>query len=61
MVSEYTGKTENSPIIENQIHEQIKHVINKKYSTINVKIESMKKARTIVNQDWQHNDNKTTK
>ena len=25
----------NWPIIENQIHEQIKHIINKKYNTIN--------------------------
>ena len=38
---------ENWPIIENQIHEQIKHIINKKYNTINAKIERMKKTRTI--------------
>ena len=35
------------PIIENQIHEQIKHIINKKYNTINAKIEIMKKTRKI--------------
>ena len=29
----------NWPIIENQIHEQIKHIINKKYNIINAKIE----------------------
>ena len=51
----------NWPIIENQIHEQIKHIINKKYNTINAKIERMKKARTIVNQDRQHDDNKPNK
>ena len=29
--------------IENQIHEKIKHIINKKYNTINAKIKRMKK------------------
>ena len=29
---------ENWPIIENQIHEQIKHIINKKYNAIKAKI-----------------------
>ena len=48
----------NWPIFENQIHEQIRHIINKKYNTINEKIERMKKTKTIVNQDRQHNDNK---
>ena len=37
-----------------------KHIINKKYNTINAKIERMKTTRTIINQDRQH-DNKTTK
>ena len=53
----------NWPIIENQIHEQIKHIINYKYNTINAKIERMKKTRTKVNQDRQHDnkqDNKIT-
>ena len=48
----------NWPIIKNQIHEQIKHIINKKYNTINTRIERMKKTRTIVNQDSQDDDNK---
>ena len=51
----------NWPIIENQIHEQIKYIINKKYNTINAKIERMKKTKTIVNQGRQHDDNKQDK
>ena len=39
---------------------KIKHIITKKYNTINAKIEIMKKTRTIVNQDRQHDDNKQT-
>ena len=45
-------------MVKSQIHEQIKHIINKKYNTINAKIERMKKTRTIVNHDRQHDDNK---
>ena len=47
---------ENWPIIENQIHEQIKHIVNKKYSTINARIERKKNTRTMVNQDRQHDE-----
>ena len=36
----------------------VKHIINKKYNTINAKIERIKKTRTIVNQEKQHDDNK---
>ena len=40
----------------------MKQVINKKYNTINAKIEKMKEARTIVNQDRQQDKtNKTVK
>ena len=35
----------NWSIIENQIQQQIKHIINKKYNTINAKIERMKKKQ----------------